>query len=133
LRLFAKNAAKHWVRPWPCENRQSIQGHSALQLDWFAPDWYSYFQGRIISEESMSVNQSDLDSFHQFAVRALAQQGEDLSLEDLLEQWRAQQDRAETIASVRRGVGDASAGRIRDAAEVDATIRTELRFPARQR
>jgi hypothetical protein len=80
----------------------------------------------------MSVNQSDLDSFHQFAVRALAQQGDDLSLEDLLEQWRAQHDRAETIASVRRGVDDASAGRIRDAAEVDATIRTELRFPARQ-
>jgi predicted transcriptional regulator len=81
----------------------------------------------------MSVNLSELDSFHQFAVRALAGRSEDLSLEELLKRWRAQQDREDTIASVRRGVNDAEAGRIRDMAEVDASIRAELGFPARQR
>ncbi len=81
----------------------------------------------------MSVDLSELDSFHQFAVRALAGTGEDLSLEELLRQWRAQREREETIASVRRGVNDAEAGRVRDMAEVDAAIRAELRFPARQR
>ena len=86
----------------------------------------------------MIINQSDLDSFHQFASRAIAQGGQGLSFEDLVAQWyeqqgHAQRERAETIASVQRGVDDAEAGRLREAAEVDATIRAELGFPARRR
>jgi hypothetical protein len=102
-------------------------------MDWFAPDCYSYLREHLSETPIMSVNQSQLDSFHQFAVQVLAQRGEDVSLEDLLVEWRAKQDREETIASVRRGVNDADAGRIRDAAEVDAAIRAELHFPARGR
>ena len=66
----------------------------------------------------MAVNRGDLDSFHQFAVQTLTHRGEDPSLEDLLKQWRALQDCAETIASVRRGVDDADAGRVRAASDV---------------
>ncbi len=81
----------------------------------------------------MIVNQSDLDSFHQFASRSIAQRGESLSFEDLVKQWHAQQDYEATIASVRRGVEDADAGRVRDVTDVDTTIRAALGLPERRR
>ena len=79
----------------------------------------------------MSVSQSDLDSFHHFASQAITQSGADVSLDHLLNEWRARQEHDETIVSIRRGVADAEAGRVRDLAEVDAQIRRELGFPAR--
>lgn len=75
----------------------------------------------------MHVTQHDLDSFHLFASRSLSKGGRDLSLEDLLKQWR---EELETIASVRRGTKDADAGRVRSLAEVDESIRAELGLPA---
>ena len=107
-------------------------GRLESPMDRIARDGYSYLREQLSENLIMSVNQSDLESFHQFAVQVLAHHGEDLSLEDLLKRWRAQQDRTATIASVRRGVDDANAGRVRDAAEVDAAIRAELHFPARR-
>jgi predicted transcriptional regulator len=79
------------------------------------------------------MNQSDLDDFHHFASQELAHPSRALSLEDLVRQWNAQREQAETIASVRRGVADAEAGRVRDAGDVDAAIRAELGFPPRRR
>jgi hypothetical protein len=81
----------------------------------------------------MIISQSDLDSFHLFASRAIAQRGQGLSFEELVEQWRAEQEREETIESVRRGVEDADAGRVRSLAEVDKAIREKLAFPDRRR
>jgi hypothetical protein len=80
---------------------------------------------------AMSVSQTDLNSFHFFASEVLGRCGPDVSLEDLVKQWHAQRERDETIASVRRGVDDAAAGRLRDAAEVDTSIRMALGLPAR--
>jgi hypothetical protein len=80
----------------------------------------------------MSVSQSDLDNFHHFASQELSHRGAELSLDDLLNKWRAQQEQAETMASIRRGVEDANSGRVHDLADVDAKIRTELGFPARR-
>ena len=81
----------------------------------------------------MTISQSDLDSFHYFATNELAQAVREVSLEELVSQWRAQQDDAETLASIRRGIADAEAGRVQDLNEVDAKIRTELSLPARRR
>lgn len=81
----------------------------------------------------MTVNQSDLDSFHHFATHILAHAGRDLSLEELIGKWRAEREYAETVESVRRGVSDAESGRVHDLADVDAKIRTELGFPPRGR
>jgi CMP-2-keto-3-deoxyoctulosonic acid synthetase len=81
----------------------------------------------------MSVNQSDLDSFHDFASQAIAHQSANLSLEELLEQWRTQREQAEAIASIRRGVEDAGADRSHNLDHVDTKIRGELGFPARRR
>lgn len=81
----------------------------------------------------MTVNQSDLDGFHHFATDLLAQAGRELSLEELVNKWRAERAHAETVESVRRGVADAEAGRMHDLADVDAKIRTELGFRPRGR
>jgi hypothetical protein len=79
----------------------------------------------------MIVNQSDIDSFHNFATHLLAMTGGDLSFDELLSQWRAEREQAETVESVRRGIADAEAGRLHDLADVDAKIRADLGFPAR--
>ena len=81
----------------------------------------------------MTVNQSDLDSFHHFATNMLAHSDRDFSLEELLKKWRAEREMAETVQSVRRGVADAEAGRTHDLADVDAKIRQELGFHVRRR
>ena len=81
----------------------------------------------------MQITQHDLDNFHSFASRELVNGGRELSMEDLLQEWRRQQDEVETIASIRRGIDDAEAGRVQSLAEVDAHIRAELSFPARSR
>lgn len=81
----------------------------------------------------MQITQRDLDSFHSFASRELTNGGRALSLEDLLQEWRCKQEEVETIASIRRGIDDAEAGRVESLADVDASIRAELGFPARSR
>ena len=48
--------------------------------------------------------------------------------QELVEQWRVEQEREETIESVRRGVEDADAGRFRSVAEFDKAIREKLAF-----
>lgn len=80
----------------------------------------------------MTAIESDLDSFHHFASAELAHGGRNLTLEELLQQWRARQAHAETLASIRRGVDDAEAGRVHDLTAVDAKIRAELGFPGRR-
>ena len=80
----------------------------------------------------MIVSQIDLDSFHHFASRAIAQRGQGVSFDGLVEQWRAEQEREETIESVRRGVEDADAGRVRSVADFDKAIREKLVFPDRR-
>lgn len=80
----------------------------------------------------MRVSQSELDSFHRFASQELSR-GRDMNIQDLVSQWLAQQERAESIASIQRGVEDAEADRTRDLREVDISIRARLGFPERSR
>jgi predicted transcriptional regulator len=81
----------------------------------------------------MTITQTELDSFHLFATHILARTKRKLSLEQLMFEWQAKREQAETVESVRRGIADAEAGRLCDLAEVDAKIRTELGFPNRGR
>jgi len=80
----------------------------------------------------LTVSQTDLDSFHRFATGLLAHQREELSLEQLVQQWYAEREREDTIASIRRGIADADAGHVRPLAEVDAEIRSKFGFPSRR-
>jgi hypothetical protein len=81
----------------------------------------------------MTLNQSDLDSFHNFATNVLAHANHDFSLEELVTKWREECELAATVQSIQRGVADVEAGRIHDLADVDARIRKELGFPGRRR
>ena len=49
----------------------------------------------------MTMSQSELDSFHNFATNILAHGNRDISLEDLVSQWHSQREHAETLASIR--------------------------------
>jgi predicted transcriptional regulator len=80
----------------------------------------------------MMISQSDLDNFHLFATNEIARVGREVSLEELVSQWRARQVDLDTVESVRRGMADAEAGRTQTLSNVDARIRTELGFPARR-
>jgi len=80
----------------------------------------------------MTISQSDLDNFYCFATNQLASTEGEVSFDELVSTWRAQQVDAETLESIRRGVADADAGRTRSVADVDAKIRSELGFPARR-
>lgn len=74
----------------------------------------------------MSTVHNDLESFHQFASLQLTGKGTKRTLEDLLRDWRAQEERNATIESVQRGIEDSANGRVRGLTEVDADIRKEL-------
>ena len=79
----------------------------------------------------MSITQTELNNFHEFATHLLAGAERELSLEQIVDQWQSERERAETIDSIRRGIADATAGRTRDLAKVDSKIRNELGFPKR--
>ena len=59
--------------------------------------------------------QTELHSFHEFVAVQLQGPGANLSPEQVLAMWR---ERRETIASVRRGLDDLDAGRVKPAADV---------------
>jgi hypothetical protein len=81
--------------------------------------------------EPMTITQTELVSFHEFATDLLARAKRELSLEQIVQQWQSERDQAETIESIRRGVADATAGRMKDLAEINAKIRDELGFSKR--
>jgi hypothetical protein len=80
----------------------------------------------------MMISQNELDNFHLFASNEIARAGRNVSLEELVSQWQARQVDPEAVASIRRGVEDASAGRTKALSEVDENIRTGLGFSARR-
>jgi predicted transcriptional regulator len=59
----------------------------------------------------MSTALQELTSFHQFALDSLRSRDEDVSLEQLLETWRAQKEREEVNAGIRRGLAEMEAGK----------------------
>jgi predicted transcriptional regulator len=57
----------------------------------------------------MSVTNDDLNNFHQFAISA-REDNTDATIEQLLAQWRATKERAETNESIRQGLAEMEAG-----------------------
>ena len=80
----------------------------------------------------MSLSQSDIDRFHLFASQELTHLGPDQDLEEIVKRWQTQREQAEALASIRRGVEDAEAGRVQDIGTVDKSIREKIGFPARR-
>ena len=78
----------------------------------------------------MSTALQELNSFHQFALNSLRSRDEYVSLENLLETWRAQRERDEVNAAIRDGLADIEAGRYRPAAEVMEEFRKKHGIPS---
>lgn len=78
----------------------------------------------------MPVTELELKSFTEF-VSAQMELDDTLSLELCLDRWRAEQERAETIAAVKRGVADMEAGRFQTLEEFDAEFRKVFGLPPR--
>ena len=77
----------------------------------------------------MSTALQELNSFHEFALHSLRSSTEFVSLENLLETWRAQTEREEVNAAIRKGLADVEAGRYRPATEVMEEFRKKHGLP----
>jgi len=76
------------------------------------------------------VTPEEFRNFRQFVSRQI-ESGTTMSLEQCVQQWREEYDRAETIAAIKRGIEDIEAGRVHTLEEVDAHIRQKLGLPPR--
>jgi hypothetical protein len=70
----------------------------------------------------------EIESFTAF-VRKTAQTQEAPSLEECLRLWREEQELAETIEDIKRGIADFEAGRYMTLEEADRQIRASLGWP----
>ena len=82
----------------------------------------------------MAVTQQELDRFNQFALDRIDNGNGDLTLEDLLDQWRIEnplpEQFAENVAAIQAAIDDMNHGDTgRDAGEVSKELRQELNFP----
>jgi len=75
----------------------------------------------------MPITEDEIRGFADYAKRRLGNGGAD-SLEECLQQWRAEQIDSETVASIRRGLDQADAGQSRAFHEVDADIQKKYGF-----
>lgn len=78
----------------------------------------------------MAVTVEELQSFTQFVSERMYGDS-DLSLEACPALWRVEQERAETIAAIRRGESDIEAGRFRALAEFDPVFHKKFGLPPR--
>jgi hypothetical protein len=77
----------------------------------------------------MTITNDELTSFHEYVTKKMNNGGANLTLEECLLQWRAERERAETIAAVQ--LADMEAGRYYSLDEVDQSIRKEFGFKQR--
>jgi hypothetical protein len=77
----------------------------------------------------MSTVREDLERFHHFVDERLARGNDDVSLDELFDQWQDSQSRDEINVAIRRGLADVDAGRHQDVAEAMKVIRHELSLP----
>lgn len=68
----------------------------------------------------------DLEDFDRFVLGRLRDEANELSLEDYVCLWRAERERADTIAAIQEGLDDLAAGRVRPAEDVLRGLRQRL-------
>lgn len=77
----------------------------------------------------MSVTQSDLINFHEFALTHIGDGGEDVSFLELAVQWQATRDHDEAVVLIRECIPDMESGIGTPLQEAADEIRRELGFP----
>lgn len=70
--------------------------------------------------------QSELRDFVQFASTRIQSGGDELSVEELVRQWRQTTEYAQAVADVSQGISDAAQGRTKPVSEVFADVRKKL-------
>ncbi len=58
----------------------------------------------------MSITHDELISFHQFATQVVGAGQADVSIEELVRQWRTARERVETNASIRQSLSEIESG-----------------------
>jgi predicted transcriptional regulator len=76
----------------------------------------------------MSTAREDLDQFHQFAAKRLADELATVSLDDLYAQWHDHRHRDEVNRAIRQGLADVDAGRFQPADQAMEKIRQQFGF-----
>jgi predicted transcriptional regulator len=80
----------------------------------------------------MPTTLDEIERFSRFAQERVHQSDPPPTLEECLEMWRAEREREETVASIRRGKEDIAAGRSMSLEEMDRRIRQEFGYSPRQ-
>lgn len=70
--------------------------------------------------------QAELRDFVQFASSRVQSGDDDLSVEELVRQWRRATEYAQAVADVRQGVSDAAQGKAQPIPEAFADVRKKL-------
>ena len=77
----------------------------------------------------MPITPQELESFTQFAARRLSDGDTVPSLEECLQQWRADCERRELQADVQASLDDYAAGRVKPLDQVFDDVRRQLGLP----
>ena len=78
----------------------------------------------------MTVTQTELDQFHEFASQKIATEGVSVSFEDLVVEWESIRDKDAIDSAIRQGLADIKAGRYRSAEEVTDELRQKHGIPS---
>jgi len=76
----------------------------------------------------MSITNDELNSFHQFALAVIQEQGKDLTLESLVSQWRNSQERRETNEAISQSLAEFESGQGRPVKEFLDEMKTKHDF-----
>lgn len=76
----------------------------------------------------MAVTKEELESFHEFACNQV-EQGDDLSIDEILMDWHDSRDRDEINSIIRQGLADIDADRGQPAREVMEELRKKYNLP----
>jgi hypothetical protein len=86
------------------------------------------------TENEAMTTQDQIDSFHRFATKQLANGRSEKSVDELFDQWRYEnlrpEEHVENVAAIQASINDMNNGQTgRDAAEVEKELRTTLNLP----
>lgn len=79
----------------------------------------------------MAVTQEDLENFHRFASQRIGNGAPELSLGELVEEWRAAQENRDVHAAIQESLADVEAGRTTPFREASAEFRRQNKLSPR--
>ncbi len=76
----------------------------------------------------MAITISDVEAFHRFAIsRVTANEGTELTFDDLFLEWDSTCHQQEIEAAIRQGIADVNKGRTRNASDFNRELREQYK------